>query len=223
MTVVVSIDVPNQKSPVRRRWWVAAVGVCAGVLAVGCAGVKPVDIPASPPELRPGMLAGYLPRAALPDSLALLPPPPVAGSALQAADDAAYAATLALKGSARWAMAQRDNTLAFPAAADTFACTLGVPVNPELTPISSRCCDAVTWMQAWPPTRPKTITSASALLHNTRPVLACHTKMPNWPKTGLTRPVTRHWAGRGGSYWLKWHLNAPMHCWRAAMRSVKAV
>ena len=134
MTVVVSLDVSNQKGPVRRRLWVAAVGVCGAVLAVGCAGVKPVDIPASPPELRPGMLAGYLPRAALPDSLALLPPPPVAGSALQAADDAAYAATLALKGSARWAMAQRDNTLAFPAAGDTFACTLGVPVNPELTP-----------------------------------------------------------------------------------------
>lgn len=134
MPVVASFDVPRHRFNAPRSLRVVAAGVCAAVLAAGCAGVKPVDIPASPPEMRPGMLAGYLPRAALPNSLALLPQPPAAGSALHAADEAAYAATLALKGSERWAMAQRDNTLAFPAAADTFACALDVPVSTEATP-----------------------------------------------------------------------------------------
>jgi len=32
-------------------------------------------------EIRPGVLAGYLAKTALPDSLALLPPPPALGSA----------------------------------------------------------------------------------------------------------------------------------------------
>ncbi|MBY0463405.1 MAG: phosphatase PAP2 family protein [Burkholderiales bacterium] len=134
MTVVALIDLPSHHGHVPNSLRAVAAGVCGAVLAAGCAGVPSVDIPASPPELRPGVLAGYLPRAALPDSLTLLPPPPAAGSPLQAADEAAYAATHVLKGSARWAMAQRDNNLAFPAAAGTFACTLGVPVSAESTP-----------------------------------------------------------------------------------------
>lgn len=134
MPVTVPIEVPGHQASLPCRLASVLASVCMAALAAGCAGVKPVDMPAAPPELRPGMLAGYLPKADLPDSLALLPPPPAAGSPLQAADEVAYAATSALKGSARWAMAQRDNTLAFPAAADTFACALGVPVGPEATP-----------------------------------------------------------------------------------------
>jgi len=93
-----------------------------------------VTIPANPPELRPGLLAGYLPRAQLPDSLRLLAPPPVAGSAAQQADDAAYQSTLRLVGSARWQLAARDAVLKFPAAADVFSCTLGTTISEKQTP-----------------------------------------------------------------------------------------
>jgi hypothetical protein len=49
---------------------------------------KPVDAqPADVPEIRPGVLAGYLSPEALPNSLALLPPPPATGSAALALDE----------------------------------------------------------------------------------------------------------------------------------------
>lgn len=91
-------------------------------------------IPTQVPELRPGVLAGYLPRKELPDSLSLLPAPPAAGSAAQAADDEAYQATIALRQSPRWALAAADANLKFPQAADAMSCALGTPINAEATP-----------------------------------------------------------------------------------------
>lgn len=91
-------------------------------------------IPAQAPELRPGVLAGYLPRAALPNSLTLLPAPPPAGSAALATDEAVYASTRALISTPRGALAAADNELGFPKAADRFACALGVAITPERTP-----------------------------------------------------------------------------------------
>jgi acid phosphatase (class A) len=81
-----------------------------------------------------GFLNGYLDRKALPDSLALLPPPPAPGSAQAAADLQTHQATRALRDTPRWELARRDDTLTFPAAADAFACALGVPVSQEQTP-----------------------------------------------------------------------------------------
>jgi acid phosphatase (class A) len=103
-------------------------------LLLGCAVTPPVEIPASVPEIRPGILTGYLPRGALPDSLALLPPPPAPGSAAQGADDGAFAAAVPLRGTPRWALAARDANLAFPKAAETFSCTLDAPIGPDTTP-----------------------------------------------------------------------------------------
>lgn len=91
-------------------------------------------IPAKPPELRPGLLAGYLPRAQLPDSLRLLAPPPASDSAAQQADDAAYQRNKAIIGSPRWHLAARDAVLKFPAAADVFSCTLGATISETQTP-----------------------------------------------------------------------------------------
>ena len=71
-------------------------------LLLGCASAPRIEIPTTVPELRPGILTGYLPRSALPDSLALLPPPPAPGSAAQTADDAAFAATVTLRETPRW-------------------------------------------------------------------------------------------------------------------------
>ena len=116
--------------PVRRLLSLAS----AGGLLIGCASAPQVDIPTTVPELRPGILIGYLPRAALPDSLALLPPPPAPGSPAQAADEAAFLATVPLRGSPRWNLAASDANLVFPKAADAFACALNAPIGPEATP-----------------------------------------------------------------------------------------
>ena len=91
-------------------------------------------IPVNPPEIRPGVLAGYLPRAQLPNSLRLLPPPPAPGSAQQAAEEASSKAALAQAGSARWQLAAQDAVLKFPAAANVFSCTLNAPISEKETP-----------------------------------------------------------------------------------------
>ena len=113
----------------------------ASTLAAGAAWLAlrpsmplPTTNPADLKPLRPGILPGYLPRPALIDSLTLLPPPPPAGSPEQGADDAARLAARPLQGTARWQLASRDAELMFPAAAATFACALGIAVNPETTP-----------------------------------------------------------------------------------------
>lgn len=124
---------------------VAFSALIATSALVGCITPSAVTSPAvaTPPtsvdaigETRPGsgVLNGYLPRAALPDSLALLPPPPLAGSPAAQADEAVFRQTRALAGSPRWALAAQDANLQFPAAAGVFACSLGFDVTPEQTP-----------------------------------------------------------------------------------------
>jgi acid phosphatase (class A) len=81
-----------------------------------------------------GFLNGYVDPKALPDSLALLPAPPAAGSAAQAADDAAYHQLVAFQGTPRGAIAVQDADLRFPQAAQNFACALGLSVNEKDTP-----------------------------------------------------------------------------------------
>src|SRR5271170_4769046 len=58
-------------------------------LALGCAALGVIQVAADEamvPEVRPGILAGYLSAAAIPDSVALLPPPRAEGSAALALD-----------------------------------------------------------------------------------------------------------------------------------------
>ena len=103
-------------------------------LATQAALAAPPTDPSQVPALRPGVLAGYMAAGSWVDSLALLPPPPDAGSALQAADDAAYKNTRQLKDAARGAQAARDAVLAFPKAAEHFQCALGVAISEQATP-----------------------------------------------------------------------------------------
>lgn len=102
-----------------RKVWLAAAAVAAVLGPVSAGG-------------QPAMATGYLTE--LPSSLALLPPPPAPGSAAQARDDESSRAALALHGSPRWDLATQDAVLAFPAAAQTFTCALGVPVSETETP-----------------------------------------------------------------------------------------
>jgi acid phosphatase (class A) len=81
-----------------------------------------------------GVLNGYLDRKALPDSLALLPPPPAEGSPRAAADLDAHRSTRALRDTPRWRLATQDAELRFPAAAATFQCALDAPISAERSP-----------------------------------------------------------------------------------------
>ena len=111
------------------------MSVLSGALiAAGCASQGQGSAAAPVPEIRPGILAGYLPAQARPDSLALVPPPPAPGSAAQALDDEIARANLPLRGTARWRLAVQDANLKFPQAADVFSCALDAPVSQEQTP-----------------------------------------------------------------------------------------
>ena len=96
----------------------------------------PATSAAEVPETRPGSgtLIGYLPRKDLPNSLALLPPPPAPNSAVAAADEEAYRAVKPLRGGARWTLASSDADLKFPKAAETFSCVMDMPMSQEATP-----------------------------------------------------------------------------------------
>jgi acid phosphatase (class A) len=77
---------------------------------------------------------GFLDAAQRPDSVALVPPPPAAGSAAEAADVAVHRAQAALRDTPRWRLAAADADVSFPHAAGVFACALGIPITERETP-----------------------------------------------------------------------------------------
>jgi acid phosphatase (class A) len=103
-------------------------------IAAGCAGVTAPASPVAVPEIRPGILVGYLPKNALPDSLALLPPPPAPGSVAFALDEEYSRRSFALRGTPAWELATSDADLMFPQAAGTFSCALNAPITEKDTP-----------------------------------------------------------------------------------------
>ena len=103
------------------------------LLLGGCAAVAPAP-PTDLAEVRPGYMPGYLDPKQLPDTVALLPPPPAEGSAAWAADEAHYRALAKLHGGPRWKLAADDADLAFPHAARVFSCTLDMAISREATP-----------------------------------------------------------------------------------------
>ena len=86
------------------------------------------------PEVRPGILAGYLDAKSLPNSLKLVYAAPAPGSAAQKYDDALSQKYLSLQGTKRWELAKQDADLSFPNAAKSFSCALGVPISEKETP-----------------------------------------------------------------------------------------
>jgi acid phosphatase (class A) len=103
-------------------------------LAAGAGSGAAQQSAANPGAVTSSLPPGYLPRTSLPDSLALLPPPPAEGSAAFARDEEARRSAAALRGSARWNRATSDAVLSFPQVAETFSCAAGVAISPESTP-----------------------------------------------------------------------------------------
>ena len=111
----------------------AGLALMSLLLAV-CESPDGPNLPAAVPEIAPGILQGYLASESLPDSLALIPPPPAEGSAAFARDEEASRKGLAQRGTPRWDQAVKDAELAFPAAADAFTGALGFKVTEAGTP-----------------------------------------------------------------------------------------
>jgi acid phosphatase (class A) len=103
-------------------------------MIAACASFERQSKPVALPEIRPGILAGYLQPEVLPTSLTLIPPPPAEGSAALALDEEVSRKSLALRDTPRWALAIEDATLIFPEAAGTFSCALGIPITEKDTP-----------------------------------------------------------------------------------------
>jgi acid phosphatase (class A) len=115
----------------KRHGFLVSLLVCTAI--AGCStrgGTRPAPVP----ELRPGLLSGYLSKEALLNSLALLPAPPAAGSAGFALDEDVARNSVALRGTRRWAQATEDADLRFPNAAGTFSCALNAPITEAQTP-----------------------------------------------------------------------------------------
>jgi acid phosphatase (class A) len=107
-----------------------SIAVAAVQLSVAAAKAQPAAVP----EIHPGFLQGYLASNALPNSLALLPAPPAAGSAALALDEDFSRKSLNLRGTPRWTLATEDADLMFPHAAGTFSCALNAPITEQDTP-----------------------------------------------------------------------------------------
>lgn len=84
-------------------------------------------------EIRAGVAKGYLTTEQLPDSAALLPAPPAAGSPAMALDEQ-LSQVRSLRGSPRWEQAIVDSNVQFPAAASIFSCAIGVDINEHNAP-----------------------------------------------------------------------------------------
>jgi acid phosphatase (class A) len=119
------------------------VGVLALTLFTGCstqnanpspARTKLGTIPEFHPELGLGALEGYLDPKALPNSLALIPPPPAPGSAAFALDVEVARNTFALRDTPRFALAASDFELNVPHFVQVFSCALNTNITKENAP-----------------------------------------------------------------------------------------
>ena len=86
------------------------------------------------PEIRPGILQGYLSKEEIPNSLKLVPPPPEKGSAAFKLDSTLAAMWVASDDEARKEQAEKDADLSFPAAAEAFNIILDIKVTEKTTP-----------------------------------------------------------------------------------------
>ena len=144
------------------------VGVLSLSLFTGCttknedssqARSKLGTIPEFHPELGLGALQGYLDPKDLPDSLALIPPPPLAGSAALAHDEEVARSSFALRDTPRFALAASDFDLKVPNLVNDFSCALGAPITKEELRTCITCWRDRSVISPCQPTPRRTITS----------------------------------------------------------------
>lgn len=111
------------------RWKAVAVGL------LGAAAVA-----AAAPALLRADDKGYL-AGAVPDTLAILPPPPAAGSLRDQADRETFRQTRRLKDSPRWTIARLDNEK--DELLEDQACALGVAITEKTAPLTAALIERV--------------------------------------------------------------------------------
>jgi len=111
-----------------------SVFLACAALTASCVSDKGQGKLTAVPELRPGLVVGYLSQTTLPNSLALLPSPPAAGSVAFALDEEYSQKSLGLRDTPAWTLAASDADLMFPHAASTFSCALNAPITEGDTP-----------------------------------------------------------------------------------------
>jgi acid phosphatase (class A) len=85
-------------------------------------------------EIMPGLLQGYLSKEEMPNSLALIPPPPEEGSVAFELDQEYAKKAVESKDTARIKQATSDADLSFPAGVKSFEATLGIEISEAKTP-----------------------------------------------------------------------------------------
>ncbi|HEY0960219.1 MAG TPA: phosphatase PAP2 family protein [Novosphingobium sp.] len=120
-------------------WWSKAIvmATIAGVsVTVAAADQSPVkgESPNTPRAAASFLSSGYLPRASLPDSLVLNPPPPATHSQAWKRDEEGAKAAVAIRGGTRWQQATLDADLFSPTATGLFSCAAGIPIESQTAP-----------------------------------------------------------------------------------------
>ncbi len=118
----------------RTARWDAQVSVLALLVLCGQAVAQTAEAQPKVTDPHFKIAPGYLKQSDLPDSLALLGPPPAKGSAAFARDEEARETTIPLRNTARWKLASTDADLSFPQAASNFSCAFGVKIGSQQTP-----------------------------------------------------------------------------------------
>ena len=77
---------------------------------------------------------GYILVETLPNTLALLPPPPSDDSAIFILDQEMSRNSFSLRDTPRWELATRDGMMFFPEPVDAFSCSLGASITEKDTP-----------------------------------------------------------------------------------------
>ena len=103
------------------------------LLISSCASSK-TSLSAGVEEVKPGIIAGYLEFKEMPNSLALLPPPPGEGTTAFILDKEISNKNLELNDSARWEQAKIDAVLYFPDALLAFSDIVSIPISEDETP-----------------------------------------------------------------------------------------
>ncbi|GBQ49535.1 acid phosphatase [Komagataeibacter sucrofermentans] len=112
--------------------WGLGLPLLAGLFAAAALASTPC--PAADPLEPTTPETGYFTPATQPDATAYLPPPPQPGTVRQANDDQAFAATRALRGSPRWALATADADLHENALLHSFSCAASLPLSTRNAP-----------------------------------------------------------------------------------------
>ena len=127
------------------------IALVAFVLSTGCTNPEKQSTKSLIPEMERLGSRGFLSMDALPDSVALLPPPPAEGSIAYELDKEINRKSFSLRGSPRWDMAADHLNELIPDSIDAFYCSLNAQITEDETPylyaLLFRTFDDITFTQ----------------------------------------------------------------------------